>query len=169
MREAAVPGYRLSKSKLSMRVLTTLGLTGLFLGLISACIITSLKSGMRPSAVAAYYRGVSETQSGADSLMSSEPRPMIEIAEITHFHLFGGSILLFLLCHLLSLCDVSETTRISLYSLSFGGMISFFSLPWLITFHAAWWSWLYAPSMIVLVISVFLLYLFPIREMWAGK
>jgi len=169
MREAAVPGYRLSKARLSTRVLTTLGLSGLFMGLIGACVITALKSGIMPISVATYYRGTSASLSGTETLMSSEPRSLIEIAEITHFHLFGVSILLFLLCHLLSVCDVSERTRITLYSTSFAGMLIFFSLPWLITFHAAWWAWLYAPSMLLLVLSVMLLYLFPLREMWGTR
>jgi hypothetical protein len=169
MREAAVPGYRLSKSKRSTRVLTTLGLTGLFLALITACVLTTLKSGLAPSQVASYYRGSTEVIKDADALMSSEPRSIIELAEITHFHLFGGSILLFLLCHLLSLCDVSENLRITLYVSSFAGMITFFTLPWLIAYHAAWWAWGYTPAMVIMVTSIATLYIFPLREMWGRK
>ena len=169
MYQAAVPGFRLSRSKTSTKVLTSLGLVGLLLGLTMAAVLTMMKTGISASSVMQYYLGNAGGVSGADALMADARRPAMEIAEITHFHLTGGSLLLFLLCHLLALCDISEKLRIWLYTISFGSFITTFSLPWLILYGAPQFAYAYGPSMFVLLVSLFFLAAIPLRDMWFSQ
>ena len=99
MREAAVPNYRLSKARKSTKILTSCGMIGIFLGLLSAVATTFLKTGVMPEQIADYYAGAKNPAAGLDAILSSSGRPLAELAEVTHFHLMGGSLLLFLLCH----------------------------------------------------------------------
>ena len=152
MREAAIPGYRLSNAKRSTRVLVTLGLLGLLLGLLGAVALTVLKTGITPTSVQTYYLGSNNNGNSSDSLnslLTTKPRPIAELAEVTHLHLMGGSLLLFLLCHLLALCKMSEGIRTSLYCISFISFISTFGSPWLIVFVSPAAAYLYGPSILV--------------------
>lgn len=166
MREAAVPNYRLSKARRSTKVLTSCGLVGIFLGLLSAVATTFLKTGISPAAIADYYAGAVSAGDGVDALMSSSGRPLAELAEVTHFHLMGGSLLLFLLCHLLSLCELSDTTRTSLYLTSFVSFLLTFGLPWGIVFLSRSVAYLYLPSVSVLLASLLICTFIPLYEMW---
>ena len=166
MRQAAVPGYRLSRSKKSTKILTSLGLIGLLLGLLSAALLTIAKTGLSADAVISYYLGSAPSDDLGGMLSASVARPFAELAEVTHLHLAGGSMLLFFLCHLLSLCQISETFRISCYIVSFFSFILSFSLPWLIIYVAPWFAYLYGPSMCTFVISLVVLAIIPLREIW---
>lgn len=170
MRESAVvPGYRLSRARSSTKVLTTLGLTGLFLGLLSSALLTLQKTGIRAGAVSTYYLGTSSEGELDALLVASSPRPFAELAEITHIHLVGGSLLLFLLCHLLSVCDVSERLRTSLYLAAFLGFILTFSSPWLIVYVHSGFSWMFGPAILLFITSLFVLIAVPLWEMWVRK
>ena len=169
MKEAAIPGYRLSKARFSTRVLTTLGMLGLLLGLLGAVLMTVARTGLTTTEVRQYYRGSAEDapqDALADELTHTEPRPFNELAEVTHLHLMGGSLLLFLLCHLLSVCDVRDSTRTALYLVSFGSFLITFSLPWAIVYGSGSFARLFIPSIATLTASLFLLCVIPLREMW---
>lgn len=167
MQQAAVPGYRLSRSKRSTRVLTTLGLLGILLGLLSAAALTIAKTGLTPEQVRRYYLGA-DTPTGdlAGMLSATTRRPFAELAEVTHLHLTGGSLLLFLLCHLLSVCDVSEKLRTGLYISAFCGFLLTFGLPWAIIYIHPGFSWLFGPSIVTFLLSLVALAGIPLREMW---
>ncbi len=168
MREAAVPGYRLSKARFSTKVLTTMGMLGLLLGIFGAVATTLLRTGITPNSVALYYGGsesVPEDEIG--SIVAPEKgRSVTELSEITHMHLMGGSMMLFLLCHLLSVCDVGDRTRTSLYLASFASFIGTFALPWAIIFLSRAFSYLYLPVVATLIVSLIALCSIPIYEMW---
>ena len=167
MQVAAVPGYKLSRSKRSTRVLTTLGLIGILLGLLSAASLTVAKTGLTPTSVKGYYLGAVDGAGGLEGMLSATTRrPFSELAEVTHLHLTGGSLLLFLLCHLLSVCEVSERVRTVLYIVSFTGFLLTFGLPWGIVYLHPGFSWLFGPSIITFITSLIVLSAIPLWEMW---
>jgi hypothetical protein len=166
MREAAVPNYRLSKARKSTKILTSCGLVGIFLGLLSAVATTFLKTGVMPEQIADYYAGAKHPAAGLDAILSSSGRPLAELAEATHFHLMGGSLLLFLLCHLLALCEISESLRTKLYLTSFISFLLTFGLPWGIVFIHRSVAYLYPASVSILLISLFICVWIPMNEMW---
>lgn len=171
MREAAVPGYRLSRARRSTKILVSLGMLGLFLGLVSSLFVASARTGLTPNSVRTYYVG--EQSPGDDSLdgalLASAGRPFAELVEVTHLHILGGSMLLFLLCHLLSVCDVRDELRSFLYICSFSSFLLTFALPWLIIYLHVGFAYLYAPAIIVLLISLVALTAIPLWEMWARR
>lgn len=170
MREAAVPGYRLSKAKYSTRVLITLGMCGLLLGLLGSAATTLTKTGISPERVAAYYLGEAPPTGELDVMLAaSGPRPFVELAEITHLHILGGSMMLFMLCHLLSVCDVRDRTRTGMYLVTFLSFLTMFSLPWAIIYVSRYFALLYGPASVVFLLSLVTLCLIPIKEMWYKK
>ncbi len=167
MREAAVPGYRLSKARGSTKILISLGLIGLLLGLLGAAAVTIAKTGLSAERVSAYYLGTDDQGADLISLTTaSTARPFAELAEITHFHLVGGSMLLFFLCHLLSLCDVRDSLRSVLYVAAFLSFLATFGLPWLIIYTSPIFSWGFAPAVVVFILSLIVISIIPLRDMW---
>ncbi len=169
MRETSAPGYKLSKARASTKVLITLGMLGLFLGLLSSMGLTLTRTGLHPKSVRAYYLGESEHVETSDSsvpIVASEPRPLAELIEVTHLHLMGGSLMLFLLCHLLSVCELAESTRMSLYVVSFISFLTTFSAPWLIIYVSGALALFFTVSILIFMISLAFLCFLPIREMW---
>lgn len=167
MQQAAVPGFKLSRSKASVKVLTTLALLAVFLGLLSAALMTLAKTGLSARDVQKYYLGSGFAASGLDRELSADsPRSLSELAEVTHLHLIGGSMLLFFLSHLLSLCELKEGSRIFIYVFSFGSFMLTFTLPWLIVFVWPGFAWGFAPSIAGFLASLLVLIVFPLREMW---
>jgi hypothetical protein len=167
MRDAAIPGYRLWKAKRSTRVLISLALGGLTLALFTSVALTLVKTGLTPESVTTYYRG--SASADLDGLLvAASPRPFAELLEVTHLHLMGGSILLFLLCHLLSLCEISERVRTALYLGSFSSFLLTFTLPWGIIYIHPAFAWAFAPAVLVLVVTLATLMIIPLFEMWRG-
>ncbi len=172
MREAAVPGYRLSRSKRSTRVLVTMGMLGLLLGLLTSIFMATVRTGLAPSSVRNYYLGTEGEASKSEldtMLTSSQRRPFAELVEVTHLHILGGSMLLFLLCHLLSICDIRDDLRTLLYVTSFSSFLLTFTLPWLLIYLHPGFSYLYGPSIIILVCTLTALTLIPLWEMWGPR
>lgn len=169
MREATIPGYRLSKARRSTKVLLTCALLAIFSGLLSAVAITLMKTGLSPDAVANYYAGSGAASDSLEAMTSSSGRPIAELAETTHLHLMGGSLLLFLLCHLLTLCPVPDTLRTTLYLLAFGSFMLTFAVPWGIVFLSRSFATLFAPSVVMLLASLLACTVIPLYEMWRAR
>lgn len=174
MQTAAVPGYRLRKARLSTRILTSLGLLGLFFGLLGAVALTVSRTGITPQAVRSYYLGEDETEAKSleglsGAMRAGSARPFAELAEVTHLHLMGGSLLLFLLCHLLSVCNVRDSLRTALYVISFSSFLITFLLPWLIVYGSAAFAAVFGPSIIIFICSLLFLILIPLNEMWRRR
>jgi hypothetical protein len=166
MRDAAVPGYRLSKAKKSTKVLITMGMLGLLLGLVSSVLLTVSRTGLSPKSVEAYYLGESILE---DGLGTQSARPFSELIEVTHLHVLGGSMLLFLLCHLLSVSEVKDSVRSALYITSFSSFLLTFALPWLIIYVHPRFSFLFGASVVILSASLIILSVIPLREMWGSR
>jgi len=150
-------------------MLTTLGLIGLFMGLISSALLTLAKTGITPASITAYYLGA-EVRTDLDSLLvNSTPRPFAELAEVTHIHLVGGSLLLFLLCHLLTVCDVSDRLRTWTFVTAFASFVLTSGSPWLIVYVSPSFSWVFSLSILAFIMSLLLLMAVPLWEMWVRR
>lgn len=170
MREAAIPGYRLSRARRSTKVLITMGMLGLLLGLATSVLLTVSRTGLSAGSVLAYYRGEASPADELGALTSAaSPRPFAELIEVTHLHVLGGSMLLFLLCHLLSVCDVKDWVRSFLYVTAFSSFLTTFGLPWLIIYVHPVFAYLFGPSVLILCFSLVVLCILPLREMWGSR
>lgn len=181
MQQAAVPGYRLSKAKRSTRVLTSLGLLGLLFGLTGAALLTISRTGVTPETVRAYYLGATAQTSLPDAagalsdsvaadlgeiVAVNSRRSFAELAEVTHIHVSAGSLLLFLLCHLLSLCRMPDGARTLLYVLAFAAFLITFGSPWLIVYVHPFFSWFFSIAIVSLLVLLVILAAIPLWEMW---
>ncbi len=166
MRDAAVPGYRLSKATFSSRILISLALLGITLGLFSAIALTLIKTGISPATVQVYYLGDTNPDSLGNLDLGEVPKPLNELAEVTHIHMIGGSMLLFLLCHLLSLCSISEGLRTTLYIVAFLSFLTTFGSPWLIVYVSPTFSYLYSISIPAFALALLVCTLVSLWEMW---
>lgn len=166
MREAAVPGYKLSKARRSTKVLISLGMLGLLLGLSSAAALSVLRIGLSPTAVQNYYLGDPATNDALGGLLTPTARPISELAEVTHLHLVGGSMLLFFLCHLLALCEISENVRTTIYCTAFASYLLTFGTPWLVVFVNPAASYIFGPAIITFIASLIICTSIPLYEMW---
>ncbi|MCB0320054.1 MAG: hypothetical protein KDD60_03955 [Bdellovibrionales bacterium] len=173
MREAVVPDYRLSKSSKSNKILISLALSAIALGIFSSLALTLVQSGIAPDEVALYYAGDPPDQAQENSLgslsLGAEPRPLAELAEVTHLHLVGGSLLLFLLCHLISLCAIRGRNKSLLYIVSFTSYMLTFASPWLIVFAHRKFAVLFSLSIIVFILSLLITLFVIFREMWGSS
>jgi len=167
MREAAVPGYRLSRSRYSTKVLISLALVSVLLGLCTSVAVTLTKTGITPTSVIEYFCGIPQSSELGGLLSESTARPFAELAEVTHLHLMGGALMLFLLCHLLALCQIPDGLRLGLYLTSFISFLLTFGLPWAIVYAHQGFAWLYPPAIGALIASLVALTFLPLREMWA--
>lgn len=167
MREAAVPNYRLNKCKPSLKVLITLAVCGLLMGLFSAVALTLYKTGISPQSVREYYLGSAVAEGDMNGILAdTAPRPIMELLEITHMHLVGGSMLLFMLCHLISLCEIKDSLRTAIYVASFGSFLLSFGMPWLIIGVSSGFSYVFAPVILIFMFCLLVLCLIPLKEMW---
>lgn len=170
MRDAAVPGYRLSRAKRSTRVLITMAMLGLLLGLATSVLMTVSRTGLRAAAVATYYRGEVVPGDELSSMTTGgTARPFAELVEVTHLHVLGGSMLLFLLCHLLSVCEVRDGVRSFFYVTAFSSFLVTFASPWLIIYAHPGFAHLFGPAVFILTFTLIVLCLVPLREMWGPR
>jgi hypothetical protein len=110
-----------------------------------------------------WYRGNEDQQ---DPQVMRFPKTVLELLEVTHPHLFFQSIMFFVLCHIFSLSRVSDRRKMWLYGLAFGSVFTEAGLPWLIRFGSDLFSPLLLLSTSVMSISILILLIVPIREMW---
>lgn len=110
-----------------------------------------------------WYRG-NEDQPDAKEMHF--PKTVLELLEVTHPHLFFQSIMFFVLCHIFSLSQVGDRRKMWLYGLAFGSVFTEAGLPWLIRFGSSVFSPLLIASTTVMSISILILLIIPIQEMW---
>jgi len=113
-----------------------------------------------------WYLG-NESDENPSSLKFAKTR--LELLDVTHPHLFFQSIMFFILCHIFSLTKVADRTKTILYVLAFGSVLSEAALPWLIRYGTAAFSPLLLVSTSVMSITLLVLMVLPIREMWWGE
>ena len=124
-----MPGFTLTKSNLSTKVLITAFLITVLAGLWVALLQYTERAGTSG-------RDATEWVRGNDSdLAATEFKPeksFRELLSITHEHAFSLPILLFVLLHLVGLCTLSEKLKITLYLAGFLALLGSLAGPWLI-------------------------------------
>ena len=110
-----------------------------------------------------WYRG---NEDQPDVKVMHFPKTVMELLEVTHPHLFFQSIMFFVLCHIFSLSQVNDRRKVWLYALAFGSVFTEAGLPWLIRFGSGVFSPLLILSTSVMSVSILILIIVPIHEMW---
>ena len=96
----------------------------------------------------------------------SEPQPLRQALEITHFHLFSMPIVLMVLSHLFLLSNASARSKVFWVAASSLSVASHMAAPWLARANLSWSTPFYAISGASLAIAFLVLAVVPLREMW---
>ncbi|MDR4508328.1 MAG: hypothetical protein MRJ65_08860 [Candidatus Brocadiaceae bacterium] len=97
------------------------------------------------------------------------PKTYRELLEVTHAHVFSIPIVVFILSRILAMTQTQEWLKITIYCISFAGVLLNLGAPWLIRYAHPLFAFTVAVSSIFLLLS-FVAYIFiPLYEMWFGK
>ncbi len=134
MRAFARPGFRLATASLEIRVTYAAFLLLLFPGIATLIGLSAARVGITPAAISAYYRG------GAAEEMSF-PKPLWQLVETAHFHLFAIPVVILILTHLLFAAGVWRRSHLPITLACWvGAALDVFS-PLAIRYLAASFAW----------------------------
>ena len=121
-------GYRLARTSLETKIAYS-GFLGLMLPGIASMVALSVRVGLTPHAIAAYYRG------GDGEL--SFPKEFGQLMETAHFHIFSLPIVLLVLTHLLFATGCPPRLRLVISVASFLGAILEIGSPFAVRYWSA--------------------------------
>lgn len=150
--------YRLIDAEKNIKILYTLFLGTLLLGIIITALWSYSKTGLTYIGVVRYYTGFEEKL--------IYPKEFQELAETTHFHLFSMPIIFLTLCHVLYLTSITDMTKRFLTFISFGGVILDIVSPWLIRYVALPFALGMFLGDIMMALGIIFMTVIPIYEMW---
>lgn len=97
------------------------------------------------------------------------PKSYRELLEVTHTHIFSIPIVVFILSRILSMTHAREMLKITVYSVSYAGIILNLAAPWLISYVCHHFVAAFIISNILLVLSFGAYIFIPLYEMWFRK
>ena len=148
--------YTLSSASQGIKIVTTIFLLFMLLGIATNLLISYAKTGWSYSGLIEYYRGVE----------SGYPKTYLELLETTHFHIFSMPVVFLILAHVFLMSSWSYRLKIMVIIISFLAMLAEICSPWLITYESPEFGVLMIFSGIILAISLLIYIFVPIYEMW---
>jgi hypothetical protein len=97
----------------------------------------------------------------------SAPMPLRKLLEVTHFHLFSMPVYLLILSHLFMLSRAGELAKLCWIALGTVAVAAHMAAPWLARSGAASSGLAYGASGGAMMISLLVLTVVPLWEMWA--
>lgn len=135
-----MPGFRLANANASTKVLLTLFLVTVLLGLGVALLQYHERAGGFSDRSAREWVLGNDDDPDATRIMAE--KSFGELVAITHEHAFSVPILVFVVLHLVALTAIGERAKIVLYIVGFTATIATFGAPWLVQYHGTGWTWL---------------------------
>ena len=89
-----------------------------------------------------------------------------ELLEVTHTHIFSIPIVVFILSRILAMTHTREGLKITIYGVSFMGIILNLAAPWLIRYACHHFVITFTISNILLILSFGAYIFIPLYEMW---
>lgn len=153
-------GFQLRTASLETRVAYTGFLVLTVLGL-ATLVALSMRVGVTPGAIAAYYRG-------ADSELAF-PKTFWQLVETSHFHLFTVPVVMLILSHLLFGTPTSTRLRVALTIATFAGASLEVLSPWLVRYIAGAFAYALLAGWILLAAGAALIVTITVLSMWASE
>lgn len=137
------------------------------------------RTGFSPQKTIRYYCGEEEEELGTP--LSAEenqakvkeglffPKSYRELLEVTHTHIFSIPIVVFILSRILAMTHTREGLKITIYGVSFLGIILNLAAPWLIRYVCPHFVVTFTISNILLIMSFGAYIFIPLYEMWLRK
>jgi hypothetical protein len=133
MKDFSRSGFRLRRAPPEVKLAYTAFLALVVPGIASMVALSIGRIGVTPTAIATYYRG------GLTEM--SFPKPLWQLMEEAHFHLFSIPVVLLILTHLLFATDCPPRWRTGLTLASFvGAFVEIFG-PFAVRYLAAGFAW----------------------------
>jgi hypothetical protein len=139
MRYTILPNMHLSRLPRSTRVLLTLFVLSIDVGLWVGSLKYTQRAEFTPAGATRYWHGESSAAGDPVDLLDPGAPPPSEqkstrfLVDVVHPHLFTVPIVLFILLHLLLLTRLSEGAKIGLHVHAFLSFAATFSLPFLVS------------------------------------
>lgn len=96
------------------------------------------------------------------------PMPLRKLLEVTHFHLFTMPVYLLILSHLFMLSRIHAGVKIGFIAGGSLGVLSHMLAPWLARGGGAFATWFYGISGTLLFVTMLVMSVVPLIEMWAA-
>ncbi len=161
MRDFAAPAFRLSRASQEIRLVYTAFLLLVALGLVTMGGMEAIRVGVRPSAIAAHYRG------GEVGDEMAFAKPAGELMEVAHFHAFIMAVVFLILAHLFLATSFSARAKGTWLGLAFGSTVADLAGPWLVRYAAGGVAGLLVSAWAGLWASYGVLIAGALWEMWA--
>ncbi len=156
-----MPSFNLRGASAGTKVLLTCFLLFVAAGYVVAMLYFHDRTRLEIAGIERYYKG--------DEPAMVFPKSRAELIAITHPHAFSMPMLLFILCHLVALCRISERIKCTLYIASFGSAACVLAGPWLVTYYSPANAWFLAASGWALTFSFAAITFLPLVEMWLPR
>ncbi|OQZ03810.1 hypothetical protein B188_26570 [Candidatus Brocadiaceae bacterium B188] len=89
-----------------------------------------------------------------------------ELLEVTHTHIFSLPIVIFILSRIMAMTHTREGLKVTVYGVSFMGILLNLSAPWLIRYASPHFVITFTISNILLILSFGAYIFIPLYEMW---
>ena len=153
-------GFQLRSASLETRVAYTSFLVLTLFGL-ATLIALSMRVGISPAAIAAYYRG--------DGTEMSFPKTFWQLVEVSHFHLFSVPVVMLILSHLLFGTPTSARFRIIWTLVVFAGSFLEAIGPFAVRFVAGAFSYALIGGWLLLAVGGAVITVATLLSMWASE
>ena len=157
------PRRSLAALRTSDRILITLFSFAIAVAMLVGVLNYYERTHLTAQGTEEWYRG-NEQDRSPESLQF--PKTTLELLEVTHPHLFFQSIMFFILCHMFSMTQVSDRSKIVVYFTAFGAVFTEAGLPWLIRYASGLFAPLLIASTTVMSLMILVLLIVPLYEMW---
>jgi hypothetical protein len=153
-------GFQLRTASLETRVAYTAFLVLIVLGL-ATLIALSVRVGIAPGTIAAYYRG--------DGSELAFPKTFWQLVEVSHSHLFTVPVVVLILAHLLYGTPTSSRFRIRLTLITFAGALLESLGPWAVRYLAGAFAYVLIAGWLLLAGGAALIVVVSMLSMWASE
>lgn len=140
------------------KLVYTVLLVYLLLGLGTIVAIEALKTGWTPHGVSDYYRG-------NEARMKFEKSPL-EMLEVSHMHLFSVPVVFFILGHAFIMTTLPERIKYRTVGASVAAVFLSIGSPWMVRFGSGAFGWVKVAADLLLAGTLLLMAIYPLYEMW---
>ncbi len=161
MKDFSRSQYNFSTIRVEQKIIYTIFLGFMLLGILSILAFFLAKTGLRASSLVDYYRGNEQKM--------MYPKTFQELWEVTHFHLFTMPVIFLIFAHLFALTRASRRMKTAVLLCAALGLLLDILSGWLIVYAGAPFviCKIFGRCLLALSFSVFIAT--PIYEMWFKK
>ena len=158
MKDFSRSQYNFSTIRVEQKIIYTIFLGFMLLGILSILVFYLAKSGLGASSLVEYYRGNEQKM--------MYPKTFQELWEVTHFHLFTMPVIFLIFSHLYALTRASRRTKTAVLLCAAVGFFLDIVSGWLIVYIGAPFVVLKILGRCLLAFGFSAFIATPIYEMW---